>query len=290
MQEMSIKRLSFFWAQGESSAPDVVKRCWEAWGKMNPEVQIVISDLEMAYAQFERLKLGSVPTTHQAISDIFRVQDMYEHGGVYIDCGVVPISPLRDWSTKFSRSGFFAFHNPHRHRSIESWFLYSERGNLISKKWLEYIQSYWSMPRRPHRYRHELETGLKGCFARARAELARRSYLGKQGRRMRIFESPGVSRLVNPEFGGQFAVYPYFWTHALFELLLEEDPEVRLAWGKTPKITGYKEVMVRHWRTRYDSMSSDDFATIVEDSNMQKLMLNHLPPAHLLDTILPPLR
>ena len=272
------RRISMFWAQGEAAAPDLVKRCWDAWARLNPGWSLEIADESHAAASFRDLGLTHVPTTLQGRGDIFRVQDLDRNGGVYVDCGTIPCAPLDAWLEPLTHAGFFAFHDPYRHRPVENWFLVSEPGHAITRGWLEAMRGYWDRPRRAQSARRELDRGGKGALA---CRLA-----GMRGAetRKRVIEPKDRLWSVQPGGGADRPVHPYFWPHYLFDLQLHRSEPFRTAWAEVPKRPSYRHLMVRHWKRDYARMTDQELLSLL-DAPMQKLSLKSAPSEQQLELI-----
>ncbi len=282
---MLTKRISFYWAQGESAAPEIVRRCWDGWARLNPGWEVVISGADEAAAAFRELGIANPPRTFQGQADVFRLYDIFERGGVYVDAATIPIRPLDDWIWPLVEQGFFAYHDPYRKRSVENWFLCASPGNDIAARWLEAMRDYWSVPRRPLRRKRELDRGAKGLLDYLAAGLQGRLAPARAGRKQAVIEPKDRVWSVTPGGGADRAVHPYFWPHYLFDDLLDRDEEFRATWARVPKEPSYKELMLRHWKRRYGRMTPEDVSTLVAGSNMQKLAGNASPPDWVLNQV-----
>ena len=272
------KRISLFWAQGEANAPDLVKRCWEAWARLNPSWSLDICDDKDAEAAFSTLGVPHVPQTFQSRADFFRVYDIAENGGVYVDCGTIPCRPLEDWLEPLMGTGFFAFHDPYRRRPIENWFIASDAGHPLAQGWLAEMRRYWNRPRRLQTLRRELDPGGMGALA------CRLSATRKPPQKKRVLEPIDKLWAVHPTGGAQRPVHPYFWPHYLFALRLQQEPEFRMAWACVPKHPSYENLMVRHRKRDYPSMSETELYSLL-GAPMQKLSLKCFPQDQQLDLI-----
>ncbi|MBF9058060.1 hypothetical protein HKCCSP123_02575 [Rhodobacterales bacterium HKCCSP123] len=270
------KRIVFYWAQGEATAPEIVKRCWDAWARKNPGWDVEIHDSSDASRAFHDRGIAHPPATHQAQSDIFRVHELQVRGGVYVDAATIPVKPLDDWIEPMSAEGFFAYHDPYRRRPVESQFLVAEPRNPIMTAWLEEVVRYWQIPRRKQLSTRELDKGWEGALA-CRITSARLAMSGGTLKSRRRVPKDGAWS-VSPNGGGVRPVFPYFWLHYLFDYMIRTRPRVRAFWSRTPKLGSYKDQVLRHWKRNYAAMTEDDLLTLVEGSRMQKLVLDELPP------------
>lgn len=282
------KRIVFFWAQGAAAAPQVVQRCWRAWGEKNPGWEIIVADSEVAKKTFKAAGILHEPLTLQGQADIFRVLNLASHGGVYVDAATVPILPLDQWIHDLTTRGAFLFHDPYRKRSVENWFLACESGDPIMRSWARQIVGYWDRPRDIQTCKRSLDAGWLGALAARRDVLAvgRSNGAASPARRpKRVIEPKDRIWSVKPEGGAQRPLHPYFWPHYLFDLMLEEAPEIRALWGQVPKLPSYKELMLRHWKRRYAEMTGDDIQALMKGARMQKLALNKLPSEYQMEQI-----
>jgi len=284
---MLTRRICFFWAQGEAAAPDLVKRCWQAWADKNPDWQIEIADSADAAQAFAKLGIAHPPNTMQGQADIYRMYTLAEAGGIYCDAATIPMAPLSEWIAPLAEQGFFAFHDPYRRRPVENWFLVSAPGNPIMRAWVEATVAYWQKPRRQQLSRRELDPGLKGALSEWLTS-ARVKVSGRLPRVKRVLEPKRRAWSVAPDGGGARPVHPYFWPHYLFDHMLHTRPEIRAAWSETPKLGSYKDLMLRHWKRDYASLTAADLRSLTAGSRMQKLALNAAPPTWALDLLLPP--
>ncbi|MGR3272560.1 glycosyltransferase family 32 protein [Thalassococcus profundi] len=273
---MQSRSICCFWAQGRDAAPDLVRRCWDAWAALNPDWTLTVYDETDAATLFEEIGLAHVPRTMQGQADIFRVAHLARSGGVYVDAATVPIQPLSDWLPDWAGEGFFAFHDPYRKREVENWFLYSDPHHPISEAWIEAMLDYWQQPRRPQIARTELDPGAGGALAHRWANLKWRLF-DDGARAKKVMEPRRRGWSVDRDGGAARAVYPYFWPHYLFADMLSRRPEAAARWDRVPKMPSYKQLMVRHWKRRFGSMSDASLKSLIVGSQMQKLPLYTQP-------------
>src|SRR5690242_8061106 len=120
------------WLQGRQTAPPLVTRCLQIWEERNPSWRLHCLDLTTigqyvdlsSYVDLRRQSL-----TAASLSDIFRIQLLYEYGGVWVDATTLCNVPLDEWLSPAAQSGFFAF-SGHAGSSYElllgSWFMAAE--------------------------------------------------------------------------------------------------------------------------------------------------------------------
>jgi hypothetical protein len=104
-----------------------------------------------------------------------------------------------------------AFANPGFDRLVASWFLASDKGNLVTSRWADAANQYWSSPNAPSRL---VDYRLAKWITLAWPEI--------------WFTKPVRESL---------RFYPYYWFHYLFRHLYERDQRFRSAWDATPKFT-----------------------------------------------------
>ncbi|MBP0482749.1 glycosyltransferase family 32 protein [Sagittula salina] len=281
---MDHRRIIFYWAQGADAAPDVVRRAWRAWERLNPGWEIAIFDAGDAARAFDERGIPHPPATFQGQADIFRMHELEARGGVYVDAATVPVRPLDDWLGPLAAEGFFAFHEPYRRRPIENWFIIGTPGHPILTAWMEETVRYWQTPRRQQVSRRELNRGTKGALSLRLTAL--RLALTGVPKAKQVLEPKDRAWSVAPDGGAARPVHPYFWPHYLFDHMLRTRPDIRALWAKMPKEASYKDLMLRHWKRDYVTMTADDLRTLTAGSRMQKLALNRLPPEPFLEALL----
>ena len=126
--------------QGLDAAPLVVQKCYESWQKHNPDWNIVLLDENNIQ---EHITLRAKQITHQALSDILRINLLSKYGGVWVDATCFCTKPMGEWLYANLNSGFFAFERPGPDRMISSWFLASTKNNYITHAYTEAVNMYW---------------------------------------------------------------------------------------------------------------------------------------------------
>jgi Capsular polysaccharide synthesis protein len=205
------KKIWFLWLQGLDNAPLLVRKCYESWGKHNPDWELILLDesnikVYMPFA-YERI-------TKQALSDVLRINLLGEYGGVWADATCFCTKPLDEWLPEYMSTGFFAFDRPGPDRMVSSWFLAATRYNYIASTYKLKVNAY----------RHD-NPGMQFV------ETSRWRFLNKQLAKMnrRVWFSDLTTKILK--------VYPYFWFHFLFEQIYLHDKNFKEMWDATPKIS-----------------------------------------------------
>lgn len=135
------KNLWIYWAQGEASAPPIVRRCIDSWRRHNPDWQIVVLDSTKVGALVD---MSDVPSflPQRVFADTLRLRLLADRGGVWADATCFCHRPLDEWLPLAASSGFFAFSEPGPDRSIDSWFIAAEKGGALIGAWREQFDLY----------------------------------------------------------------------------------------------------------------------------------------------------
>ena len=143
-----IKNLYIYWGKKFVNAPYIVKICLLSWKLKNPTWNIIELDDENLGEyinidkEFTQLKNKNIQIA--AYSDIIRVCLLDKYGGCWCDATTFCNKPLDDWLPQYIKTGFFAFEKPGVDRLMSTWFLYSEKNNLIIKRWKKGMINYWN--------------------------------------------------------------------------------------------------------------------------------------------------
>lgn len=140
-----------YWAQGEQSAPAIVKHCIASWRTRNSGWEVRVLDAQNIGAV---IAVDDMPhgISFSHFADIARVRILAEYGGVWADATTYCVRPLDHWLIGLMQGGFFAFYRPHPDRLIASWFLASEPGGEIARMWWDRIAAYWSVTKKADHY------------------------------------------------------------------------------------------------------------------------------------------
>ncbi len=273
------KRIYSLWMQGEENAPELVKRNWQRWQRMNPEYELIILDKESSLAHLTDFPFDVSALPVQAYSDIVRLTMLAHHGGIWTDATVFPVKPLAQWLPEaMGKNSFFAqvysekFLKPQR--PIGPWFLVATPTCPIMKKWYDLMRAYWFMPR----------TTIPGDIGHVPKD---------PSADMRLDDLSPTPH------------YPYFWVHHLFAHLLKTNPDFADMWAEQEKtrLTTFKTVhAVQFWyvretakagffkKLRYRHGFIDDtkqakIKNYFAGAHMQKLNWRHKYPLNLLERL-----
>lgn len=215
------KIIWFLWLQGIENAPYVVRKCETSWRVHNPGWKFIVLDEKNIGDYFDVnrvIKKNCKYITPQAMSDIVRINLLNNFGGVWADATCFCNKPLDDWLENYMDMGFFAFDTPGDDRAISSWFLSSRPESKITSRFCEEVNRYW----------------LKNYFSNQNNRIGRFFYnhVHKRIRRSK-YESMQFWLLFTVM--KTFKVYPYFWFHYLFGLLIGKDKLFRQEWNSMKK-------------------------------------------------------
>lgn len=211
------------WLQGFSNAPYIVKRCLKSWEDKNPSWNLVTLDEKniSEYLDLESItRKNSGLISRQASSDIIRINLLNKYGGIWVDATCFCLKPLDDWIYSYLQEGFFAFERPGIDRVISSWFLASAKDCLLTKKYCEEVNRYWTT------IRFSNQSNAIGHLIHSKIE-----------RRMQHtpYESEKFKMLFHLTKWARF--YPYFWFHYLFSQVLSNNQVCKETWRRSQKIS-----------------------------------------------------
>lgn len=274
MYDAMNKNIFGYWHQGRDAAPDQIKACWDLWARMNPDWDIRILEWDDAKSYFSDLGLNHRAMSFNGIANIIRIHLLAQEGGLWVDAYTVPLQPLDIFLPPLLTSGFFAFHDPYRKRASENWLLAAMQWHPLMVGWRDILVEYWQTPRRQMRYKRELDNTWQGALTRNIGRIQDR--VGGRGTmrgQKRIFQPKDPSWAVDIQRGGRYPIAPYFNCAMLFDLMIENSPELRAEWGRMPKRTSYDVLYLRHWKKKYGEMTETDLINLVSHTPMQKLSL-----------------
>ncbi|MHC3994933.1 capsular polysaccharide synthesis protein [Thiomicrolovo sp. ZZH C-3] len=220
-KQISIPKIIWmYWEQGFEDAHVVVKNCVRSWQKYNSNWDLRLLD-KMNFSEYVCLDLPEEKISTLSLaqkSDLIRLKLLEKYGGVWADATTYCFKPLDEWIEEASVSGFFAFDRPGPGRLLASWFLISEKHNILVVQWCQLLTDYWNMNKFPQP-------------GKVRKEIVERLgyHLNGSCKRTKYWFSPFITKIIK--------VYPYFAIHYLFERLISNDEEGRIIWEKTKKIS-----------------------------------------------------
>ena len=236
-----------FWDRGLESSPEIVKRCFDRWGALNPAHEVKVFDRDDAVRALAEFPDWVARLPPQGLSDILRIHLLAADGGIWVDATSLPVVALDDWlPAAMERSGFFAFAGGawSPFRAFDNWFLASSPGSTLVRILDSEARAFWDRPRElhpvssPHERRQPRVRGIR--------RLVRRLSKSEHERWAAAYrKNPRWS--VGPE-GRETKFYPYFWTHFLVDRLLETDGEFRFRWESTPIFSQYLTHVVQSAR------------------------------------------
>ena len=147
------KTVWLLWLQGWNNAPWYIHKIKESWIKYNPDWNIELVS-EENLSDYINIKIP-INASHDAISNIIRLNLLYTHGGVWADSTMVCMMPLDLWVYDVLQpSGFWMYHGPNTNSSDtpSSWFIISMKHNYLITQWRNSCNNYWENRISAHQY------------------------------------------------------------------------------------------------------------------------------------------
>lgn len=145
------------WLQGLDNAPEIVKACVNSIYTFCPDndIKIITLDNLFNYVNFpnyiiEKWKKGIITNTH--FSDMIRTELLINYGGLWLDATTFLMAPLPKY---IYRENFFVYSFKIREDisiKVNSWFIYSEKGNRLLKVTRDLLYKYWENENRLKEY------------------------------------------------------------------------------------------------------------------------------------------
>lgn len=220
------------WYQGRDSAPELCKRIFTLWERLNPEFELHVAEKDEVV---ERLKGTGVKIEGiglEKVADLYRLDVLSKEGGLWIDATVLPTEPLNKWFVgRYDGAGFFARRDPIHKCIISSWMIYSEANHPLSVAWRNFFFEYYSTPRKP--FKRTMR--LRHC--RSFSELLE----------LRAAKNaPDNLWFVDPNRGFRNSFSPYFAMHYAFEYLVRTNFELEKEWLKVPIVPAGHTTLLSH--------------------------------------------
>lgn len=139
------------WLQGWDQAPWLVREVAESWAINNPDWSIVYLDRDNLRDHAPGIDYAFDPgktISPQALSDIVRLSLLAHHGGVWADATLLCMQPLTPWIDEaVAPAGVWMYHGHGGGMDARfgpaSWFIASEAGSLIMRRWKTACDDYW---------------------------------------------------------------------------------------------------------------------------------------------------
>lgn len=144
------------WLQGENSAPELVKACWNSWRQHLPgyELRIITMDnytwwIELPEWFVEKYRRGIIPPA--LFSDVMRIELLVRHGGTWIDgtvlCTGFPTERLQKQWTDIETSPFCVFRYFKKGQreavGLSNWFISANAGDAMLAALRDALYCYW---------------------------------------------------------------------------------------------------------------------------------------------------
>ncbi len=220
------------WYQGINNAPPLVRLNFERWAKLNPGYTLKILNETTAREILSDSKINIDKLSIQSLSDILRSMLLLETGGIWVDASLFPMKSLDEWlPEKITSSGFFAFEKPGPDRPISSWFLACSKNNKMILAWYKEALKYWATERTV------MQT---------------------------VPNNPIEAISKQNEF-------PYFWSHYLFQKLIERDRKFAKAWEACTKIPADAPCALQMLFLKHQRPEHSDIFTVAAGAPVHKL-------------------
>ena len=86
---MAIPKIIHYCWFGGKEKPDSVKKCIESWKKFLPDYQLIEwNENNFNIEKLEYTKEAYVAEKYAFVSDVARIEALYQHGGIYMDTDV----------------------------------------------------------------------------------------------------------------------------------------------------------------------------------------------------------
>lgn len=139
------------WLQGWEQAPWLVRQVAESWEINNPDWSIVYLDRHNLRHYAHGIDYAFDPAKNispQALSDIVRLSLLSHHGGIWADATLLCLQPLTPWiDHAVAPAGVWMYHGHGGGMDARfgpaSWFIASEPGALILRRWKAACDEYW---------------------------------------------------------------------------------------------------------------------------------------------------
>lgn len=130
------------WLQGWEDAPKISKICLESWKYYNPDWDIRAIDRDSLPEYIDMRKYRNLSNLdNTAFADIFRLDLVSRHGGVWIDATAFCNEPLNNWLVDLVDDTFvFSIYEPDK--ICANWFIAAKQKSYIIDKWLSGCRSY----------------------------------------------------------------------------------------------------------------------------------------------------
>lgn len=140
-------RIWFYWAQGMTSMPDIVKTCYRRLCSTNIDSEVIfLHDGNIhEFVSLPGYILEKIHFNKTHFSDILRVSLLAQYGGVWIDSTCYCADRISSLVLATKRTGFFAYRRNDRDQyMLASWFLISKQKSRICTLIRDVLLYYWA--------------------------------------------------------------------------------------------------------------------------------------------------
>lgn len=136
------------WFQGEESAPELVKVCFERLRDTYGDRFVVLdrdtvwNHIELPEAIKRKWEIGSITPAH--FSDICRVALLYQNGGIWFDATDFLTAPVPRWIEDAELFIFLEGNRITPGTLIQSCFMRAKKGDPLLGMLLAFVSEYWN--------------------------------------------------------------------------------------------------------------------------------------------------
>lgn len=249
------KKIWFLWLQGKEEMPLLIKYCYESWCTNNPDYEVIFLDKKNLneFVAIDTSIVNYPSISHQALSDVIRINLLNSHGGIWVDANCYCLKALDSWISSVSTTGFFAYEKPGPDRMISSWFLIGEKNNIIINELTKRVNNYWIKN--------------KGLVPKSKLKKWKSDWINhrleKYDRNTSLWFSFFTKRILK--------VYPYYYFHYLFYEGYKSNKQFKNIWDRTTKISGH--IPLKFKRSGYNKEITEEFKAQVEEQTVPLLKL-----------------
>lgn len=246
------KIIWFAWFQGLEQAPEIVKICYESWVSKNPGWDVRFCDLAIV-DDFLLAETGStfnhIPIEKK--SNLFRLNILRKHGGVWADATTLCATPLDKWLIGYLNTGFFVLRDPSKNKILSSWFMAAMPGcKLMEKYCLEHTR-FWIENKFPK----------QDTFIRKKLKKYIYKYAKSSPEKTLIWFNPIVLK--------KMKIFPYTILHYHLKYLLKNNPELSHIFYDAKYMSAHTAQQLRRCRQLHLS---------IEET--RKILMETDPPIH----------
>ncbi|MCH5233968.1 MAG: hypothetical protein J1E16_01630 [Muribaculaceae bacterium] len=150
LKKMESSEEYFFtsWLQGETEAPEIIKKCLKSQRRLLGDKLIVLDNsnldnyIDKSQDIKEKWENGIMSAAHY--SDIVRLELLYKYGGYWLDATLFFTGPINH---EIINSDFFMLSTSPKllgHTLVQNYFIRAKKGDPLLKMWKDLLTEYWS--------------------------------------------------------------------------------------------------------------------------------------------------